>query len=914
MSTIQSTTGLASGIDIGALVTAIIGVEHRPIDQLQTRLKDIQAQQTALSNIQAGLLSLTTSALTLKNSSTFKTLSVQTSDPSQFLVTPRSTAVAGSYALQSVQLASSYQGLSRGYATATQKVGAGQIVVSQGGQLSNPLRLELLNNGAGVRRGQIKITDRSGASASVDLRNAVTVDDVVQSINRSSIGVTASTLGGRLILTDTTGQTTTNLQVAELNGGSTAADLGILGSTASTSLTGSDILQVNSDFTLSLLDDGNGLRQSTGAADLSLALKDGSNLAVNLDDAATLGNVVDAINSAAGNAGKLTAALVNGRLQLTDHTSGAGTLSASSLSGSNAASVLGLDTAPAGGVLTGRRLIAGLDTVLLRDLRGGAGITTPGQIALTDRTGTTATIDLSSAESLDEVLNAINSATSAGSVKLQLSARLNDNGTGIVVEDTSGATASPLVIADVGGGTTAADLGIDVNAAQTSVSSGNLHHRFVGESRSLSDYGPRGTTVSAGSFRITDSAGHQAVINITSGVKTVGDVIDRINAAGNIQVTAKLNSTGDGFEIVDDAGGGSTPTISEIGGNTAAGLRLLSPATLGGDGKYHISSRQSAVIDIAATDTITDISVKLNSAGGLFRSSVVNTGSPLNPYRLSLNSTRSGAAGSLIIDDGGLGLNFTTQTEGQDAVLRVGNVSSPSSYLVTSSTNVFSNAAAGLDVTLLQPGASTATVNTVLNTSQIQNVVNGFVTAYNSYIDTAANLSKYDPSTQSRAALQGSGTLIRIQQRFSDMVNRVTGAQGDPIRSLADVGVTVTTGGKLTLDSTKLTAALQGHPEEVTKLFTDSTNGFGTLFSNALTDLNDANKGSLTLEIKGLETNATSISDRITDLEALLSSRKDFLTRQFQQMDAAISQLQTQQQAITAMFDAVTNSSSSSNK
>ena len=905
MSTIQSSTGLASGIDIAALVKAIITAERTPIDRLITRQKEVQAQQTALSNIQAGLLSLTSSTVALRNANTFKALSVQNSSPSQMTVTTQSTATAGTYTLQSVRLAGTHQSLSRGFATSTQTVGAGQLVISAGGELTNALRLELLNNGAGVQRGQIRITDRSGESAEIDLRNAVNIDDVVTAINSSSAGVTASTLGGRLVLKDTTGSTSGNLQVAELGGGTTAASLGIAGSVAASTLTGNDILTVNEDFTLSLLDDGNGLRQTAGTSDLSITLKDGTALAVNLDSAVTLGNVVDAIQGATGNSGKLTAAIVNGRLQLTDTTGGAGTLSVANLSGSNAAQALGLDVAASGATLTGQKLIAGLDSVQLRNLRGGEGITTPGQIALTDRTGTTATIDLSNAESLDEVLSAINGATSAGSVKLQLTATLNANGTGIVIQDTSGSTASSLIIADVGGGTTAADLGIAVNAAQTSQDSGHLQHRFVGENQSLSTYAPKGIAVPTGSFRITDSAGNQAVINITSSVKTLGDVLDRINGATGIQVTAKLNSTGDGFEIVDDAGGSGTLTVSESGGTTAAGLRLSGAAVVGLDGKARIDSRMSAVIDIAATDTITDISTKLNSAGGLFRASVVDTGSPLNPFRISLTSTKSGAAGALLIDDGGLGLNFATQSEGTDAVLRVGAVTSPSSYLVTSSSNTFNNAAAGINVTLLSTSDTAASVTTTMDTSKIQSAVSSFVSVYNTYIDTAASLSKYDSATESRAALQGSGTLLRIQQRFSNLVNKLHGAQGDPIRSLADAGVTVTTGGKLSLDTEKLNSALTSYPQEVTALFTDAETGFGVQFMDALTDLNDSNTGSLTTEINGLGTTIDSMGSRIEDLESLITSRTDFLLRKFQQMDAAISSFQTQQDAITAMFDAM---------
>src|SRR5262249_38493969 len=142
--------------------------------------------------------------------------------------------------------------------------------------------------------------------------------------------------------------------------------------------------------------------------------------------------------------------------------------------GSNAAQVLGLDATASGNVLTGKALTGGLDSVLLRNLRGGQGITTPGQISLTDRTGATAVVDLSQAESLDDVLTAINQAATAGNVKLKLQASLDANGTGIVVTDTSGQTASNLVISDVGGGSVAGDLKIAVNSATNSVSSGSL--------------------------------------------------------------------------------------------------------------------------------------------------------------------------------------------------------------------------------------------------------------------------------------------------------------------------------------------------------------------------------------------------------------------------------------------------------
>ena len=147
--------------------------------------------------------------------------------------------------------------------------------------------------------------------------------------------------------------------MADVNGGHAAADLGIAQSVAGSTLTGSDVFQVSSDVPLTSLNDGNGLRLRTGAADLTISLADGSKLNVNLDNSFTIGDVVNKINQSDSNGGKLTAALQDGRLQLTDNTAGSGTLSVTSPTGSNAAHVLGLAARPAATCSPARRSPAG---------------------------------------------------------------------------------------------------------------------------------------------------------------------------------------------------------------------------------------------------------------------------------------------------------------------------------------------------------------------------------------------------------------------------------------------------------------------------------------------------------------------------------------------------------------------------
>ncbi len=103
--------------------------------------------------------------------------------------------------------------------------------------------LTSLNSGAGVARGSIMITDKSGNTATIDLSSAKTLQDVLDAINyNTGISVTASVNRagtGIVIQDDTSG--TGMLSISEVSGGTTAADLGILGTSSSSSLQGNAI-------------------------------------------------------------------------------------------------------------------------------------------------------------------------------------------------------------------------------------------------------------------------------------------------------------------------------------------------------------------------------------------------------------------------------------------------------------------------------------------------------------------------------------------------------------------------------------------------------------------------------------------------------------------------------------------------
>ena len=132
------------------------------------------------------------------------------------------------------------------------------------------------------------------------------------------------------------------------------------------------------------------------------------------------------------------------------------------LNNSKAAYDLGIDGTASGGTITGRQILGGLKTVLLSSLNGGNGLGTLGTIDITDRSGHSAAVNLSSAKTLDDVISAINAAA------IGVQAQINDAGNGIEIADTTGATASNLIIANGDATNTADKLGLTANAAATS--------------------------------------------------------------------------------------------------------------------------------------------------------------------------------------------------------------------------------------------------------------------------------------------------------------------------------------------------------------------------------------------------------------------------------------------------------------
>jgi flagellar hook-associated protein 2 len=316
MTGITSGVGLVSGLPTAELIDSIIAGASRPRDLLSERLTSLQSQRSGLLELNARLLALKGTAASFSDVGFFNQFAAQSSNEDVLTATTTDRALPGVVDLTVKSLVTSHQLISGGFADAdATPVGTGELTIEFAeGRVNRPTRLGDLNGGAGVRRGTIRITDRAGASADIDLTAVVDVAEVVDLINsNSAINVAARVSGNGLVIEDLTGEAG-QLQVADLNGGFAAARLGNSPIGRRRPDRRTDLVRLDEGTLLSALNDGNGIRRmGSGLEDFTIASAGGGSFGVALSVSTLQDNFdLDLLNS--GNGVRLGVVRITNRL------------------------------------------------------------------------------------------------------------------------------------------------------------------------------------------------------------------------------------------------------------------------------------------------------------------------------------------------------------------------------------------------------------------------------------------------------------------------------------------------------------------------------------------------------------------------------------------------------------------------
>ena len=840
---LQYVTGLVSTISWDQVIEALLSRERAYIDSLQQRIDENNAEITAWGSINARLLTIQNYATILSQSSTFQAKSATSSNENILSVNVTGAAQIGVYPLKIHRLAQAHQLVSRGFESSTSTVAsAGDVIKIEvgGGWVDKKTPLEFLNGQKGVQRGCIKITDRAGNSAIIDLSSALTVQDVIDAINQNSgISVTAEidydagyNVGDAIKLTDTSGGTG-NFIVDEVNGGTTAQDLGIYtgqGGVASSVIHGEDINYVTWDTRLDLLNDGTGVDKGS----IQITDRAGNVDIIDLSSATTLQDVKNLIEAGPNTNVEVQINPDGGGITIHDlNATPTQNLVIEEVGGGTTAQDLGIYTGQSGvaGDKVGDRIISYLNTVLLKTLNGGSGV---GSVAgddfqITQRDGVSFNVDISGAQTLQEVINLINNATGNTAVF----ASYDREGNGILLTDTSGGTGD-LSVVSLNGSSAALDLGILKSVASDTLESDDLNPQYIARCTRLETLNG-GEGVDPGKIRITDRSGQSVEVDLSS-AETIGDVIDAINSSG-VGVTASINSQGNGILITDTTGGTQSPLkIEDVGGTTARDLNILGSTTgTTIDGSFEVR------VELGSEDTTLEgIRDAINNSDAKVYAAIINDGTEVNPYRLVITSKIGGERGRVIIDpefSSGDPLEFTTAVEAQNAVLTFGE--GAGSLLITDNSNSIDQAIPGVTLNLLGTSSESVYVNVSADIEGIKQSIMNLVDSYNDLIDAINTQQSYDEDTKEEGGpLFGNINLTYIRngllKAFTDPVEGATS-----INSIFEIGITADITGHLIVNESELTDALNNNLEGVRDLFSLSQNvalsSFGTVASASST-------------------------------------------------------------------------------
>lgn len=374
-----------------------------------------------------------------------------------------------------------------GYSTATSLGIEGSAVNSPiTGQriyyIGDATNLQSFNDGNGIRfntaagagvTADFTIKTRDGAAYSIDIGDMYDTVDGKLTKTRSAVADVAglrarieeqtdgyvtleTTADGRGLRLVDSSIGTDPFQVVDIKGA--AADLHLVGSSNTDTLEGGPVIAGLNSTLISNLGGGSGLADGT----LSITTRDGATHSFSVATTGSLSDILAQIES--NTSGAVTARVSDDGVGITllDHTPGSGNL----IVGGAGAAALGIATAPGGvaaatvaGTRLQHRYISG--STLLSSFNNGGGVGN-GVIEIRGPRGTTTRVDIGAdSRNVADVIAEINSRG------IGVTARINDNGDGIILEKSAGETGlNKIKVSDVTG-TVGKSLGILGEAANT---------------------------------------------------------------------------------------------------------------------------------------------------------------------------------------------------------------------------------------------------------------------------------------------------------------------------------------------------------------------------------------------------------------------------------------------------------------
>lgn len=383
-----------------------------------------------------------------------------------------------------------------------------------------------------------------------------------------------------------------------------------------------------------------------------------------------------------------------------------------------------------------------------------------------------------------------------------------------------------------------------------------------------------------------------------------------------------------------DVGKYSISVLNLASANKIASGNFANPDTVVGTGKLSISVGDSTFdVDITdANNTVAGIRDAINNADnntGVKASILtVSDGAGGTVSKLVLTANDSGAKSQISIavadsdgndtDAGGLSQLYYSKADAANSQFTEVNAALDATitidgFTATSATNVFNSAIPGVTITANKAATDAnnnpvkADLNVAVDTSSIKTAIQKFVSAYNSYAFTYAQLTSYNKDSGTAGPLLGNSSVGVLATRLRQGMSSTVADLPTDINTLAAIGITTNADGSLKIDDAKLSKALNTRLDDVGKLFSGAT-GVAVRLDTQLTDALSS-KGLFQTTEKTLQSQLDNLKKQAADLDTRMQAREDMYRAQFTALDSLVAQLKQTGNFLTQQL---TNTNSSS--
>lgn len=287
-------------------------------------------------------------------------------------------------------------------------------------------------------------------------------------------------------------------------------------------------------------------------------------------------------------------------------------------------------------------------------------------------------------------------------------------------------------------------------------------------------------------------------------------------------------------------------------------------------------------------NTLADLRDKINAASdnsGVSAAILNESGGA----RLVLTSRETGVSNAVNLSSAAAvgGASFITTSvvnTAKDAEVEIDG------FPYTSASNTLDDVVDGVSIKLLKAEIGTVgTLSLTPDTTASSGAVDAFVKSYNSLLSLVAAQTRFDPDSKSGGPLIGDAAVRGSMQQIRSLLGG--SMDSGAYRVLADLGIKTAKDGTLSVDSSKLLAAMQADPTAVKNLFGGSE-GVSTRLAPVLEGMLGTG-GRLEAGTKGLKARLEDIADRREALDLRMAAVERRYRAQFTALDTLLGQMQT---------------------